>query len=81
MACYAYILWSPSLKRHYAGIAEDVHDRLRRHRHGETRATSGAADWEIVWSTEAPDYAAAREVEKRIKARGASRFLADEGWS
>jgi putative endonuclease len=79
MPCHAYILWSASLDRYYAGIAEDLDQRLQRHQRGEMRATSRTSDWKVVWSLEMPDYLSARQIEKWIKARGAARFLADEG--
>ena len=75
MPCHVYILFSSSLNRHYVGITNDADRRLAQHLGGETRATAAAKDWKIVWSTTVSDHAAARELEKQVKARGARRFL------
>jgi putative endonuclease len=79
MPCHVYILFSPSLNRHYVGITNDPNRRLGQHLGGKTRATAKVKDWKTVWSTTGSDHAAARELEKQIKARGARRFLSNQG--
>ena len=76
---YVYILYSPSLNRFYTGLSKFHQKRHRQHRKGQTAWTSRASDWREIWITQAPDTLAARQLERQIKARGASRFLADQG--
>jgi len=75
MSVQVYILWSPSLGRHYVGFSEDSVRRLREHRRGQTRWTSRAIDWQKVWETTVENNVEARCLERQIKARGARRFL------
>jgi len=50
--------------------------RLKEHRRGQTLATRGASDWVEIYRQRVADCQEARTLEKRIKARGAKRFLA-----
>ncbi|MEI8063141.1 MAG: GIY-YIG nuclease family protein, partial [Verrucomicrobiota bacterium] len=75
MSITVYILQSATLARHYVGISNNLNRRLTQHCNGETRTTAGAQDWQVAWSTIVPDYTVAREFEKKIKSRGAWRFL------
>lgn len=50
--------------------------RERQHRKGQTRWTSLADDWQTVWRMEVADSYEARALEKKIKSRGAKRYLA-----
>ena len=72
-----YILWSPSLSEHYTGFSKVPGKRLRQHRGGKAYWTRRADDWEEVWREEVETRVAARQLEKRIKSRGAARFLSD----
>ena len=74
-----YILHSVSLDRHYVGMADDVDERLRQHNRSNGHWTSQACDWTVVWQETVADRREARELEKRIKARGAARWLATCG--
>jgi len=67
------------LSRYYTGITDDLERHLQQHRRGKARATNETADWKVIWTAETADHQAARVIEKRIKARVAARFLADEG--
>jgi putative endonuclease len=78
-ACTVHILWSFAQNRYYTGITNDLVRRLDQHLKGETKATAKAKDWLIAWSTVKPDHGLARQLEKKIKARGAKRFLDDQG--
>ena len=74
---HVYILYSPSLDRYYTGMSKFTAKRERQHRKGQSPWTSSANDWEIVWRTEVTSSSEARALEKKIKGRGAKRFLAD----
>ena len=76
---YAYILYSKSLNRFYAGMSKFRLKRQRQHRKGQSPWTSRAEDWTEVWVSEEIGMAAARETERAIKGRGIRRFLQDRG--
>jgi putative endonuclease len=77
MAWQVYILHSESISRFYVGMSQNGFQRLKQHIRGESIWTSKANDWVLVWSREVADTTEARALEKKIKARGASRFLND----
>jgi len=72
-----YIIHSARHDRHYVGFTSTFRTRLKQHRAGATRSVPASDDWAVLWSTVVTDSAEARALEKRIKARGASRYLAD----
>jgi len=73
-----YILFSKSLNKFYVGFSSlTVKERLNYHLSNHKGFTSKAKDWEIVWSTLFNDKTKALELEKKIKKRGAKRFLHD----
>jgi putative endonuclease len=76
---HVYVLYSPSLDRFYTGMSKYTAKRERQHQKGQTRWTSQASDWQRIWETEVEDSGTARSLEKRIKARGARRYLQDLG--
>jgi putative endonuclease len=75
---FVYILWSASLKRYYTGFSQYRFKRQRQHRKGQSNWSHRADDWEEVWHCEIPSRLEARSLERRIKARGAQRFLHDQ---
>jgi putative endonuclease len=77
MKYYTYIQYSPSLQKYYTGISKFKDKRLRQHNKGQTSWTSQADDWIKIWVSESESYNDARTLEKKIKARGAKRFLID----
>jgi putative endonuclease len=76
---YVYVLYSPSLDRFYTGMSKYTAKRERQHCKGQTRWASQADDRQQVWMTDVHDSAEARALEKKIKARGARRYLHDLG--
>jgi putative endonuclease len=74
-----YVLYCPSLDRFCTGMSKFTAKRERQHRKGQTQWTSQADDWQQVWVADAHDSAEARALEKKIKARGARRYLQDRG--
>ena len=55
----------------------DLVDRLRRHNSGQTPSIKHGIPWELVWSQEVGSRAEAMALERKIKSRGAKRFLAE----
>jgi len=76
---YVYILFSPSLGKFYVGMSMFSSKRLRQHKKGQSQWTSVVDDWMEVWKTGVENSIDARELEKKIKSRGARRFLQDAG--
>ena len=73
-----YILFSKLLNKFYIGFSSlTVKERLTYHLSNHKGFTSKAKDWEIVWSTSLNDKTEALTIEKKIKKRGAKRFLND----
>ena len=70
-----YILYSPTLKKHYTGFSKFTIKRQRQHNKTQTSWTSKASDWEKVWTIQVSSIKKARDLEKKIKGQGAKRFL------
>ena len=74
---YVYILYSRSLQKHYVGQTKDLSDRLNRHNGGREKFTKNGVPWNLVWSQSCSNRREAIILERKIKKRGASRFLKD----
>ena len=72
-----YIVFSPSLGKYYTGISKFRKKRSRQHQSEKRSWTSRASDWAQVFSQDFSSYAEARAFERKIKARGARRYLED----
>ena len=73
-----YILHSTDLDRYYVGFTSmDLADRIRRHNTNHKGFTGRAQDWDVVYSTVISDKRKALKLEKKIKSRGARRYLKD----
>ena len=79
MKYYVYILHSKSLGKFYTGMSQFSAKRKRQHCNGETYWTSRTDDWIEIWKTEISTSQEARALERKIKKRGARRFLIDNG--
>lgn len=75
---YVYILYSESKGKYYTGYSEDTKKRLIQHNSGETKSTKSGIPWIQVWQSLATTKTEALRLERRIKKRGAKRFLEDE---
>jgi putative endonuclease len=78
MGCYVYILWSEGLKKFYIGQTSDLENRLREHNAGEGKFSKLGKPWKLVFHQLCATRSEAVMLEKRIKSRGAGRFLADQ---
>ena len=72
-----YILYSESLDKHYVGHAADVEQRLTKHLSNHSGYTAKAKDWEVLYKFEVASKSEAISLERKIKKRGASRYLCE----
>jgi putative endonuclease len=77
MAYYVYILYSESLAKHYVGCSKFHSKRLRQHLRGQSHWTKQAKDWKEVFCQTTTSRSEAFGLERKIKKRGAERFLTD----
>ncbi len=75
---YVYILYSKTKDRFYTGYTDDLERRISQHNLGKTPSTKYGIPWEIYWTSHALSKHDALILEKRIKKRGAKRFLQSE---
>lgn len=76
---HTYILHSQSTQQFYTGQTADLTNRLNEHNNGETKSIAKGIPWMLVWSVECDNRSQAMQWEKKIKSRGAKRFLLDLG--
>ncbi|MFN3196006.1 MAG: GIY-YIG nuclease family protein [Chlorobiota bacterium] len=72
---YVYILYSESISRYYIGFTNDVKERLRKHNSQHNGYTSKGQLWRIVKTYDVEDKSEAIQLEKKIKKRGAKRYI------
>jgi len=77
MSHLVYILFSDTCKKFYTGQSENFVNRLEEHNNGETKSIKMCIPWKLVWSKEVATRAEAMMLERKIKSRGAARFLRD----
>jgi putative endonuclease len=77
MNYYVYIIYSDLLEKHYVGSSENIERRLNAHNLGLSTYTSKANDWRIIYQTSLPAKTEALILERKIKKRGAKRYLED----
>ena len=77
---FVYVLWSPSARRFYIGVTEDVNHRLGQHNQGLSRWTARYRPWSLVFHQVCRDYTAARKLENELKRQnGGAGFYARTG--
>ena len=74
-----YILKSEKTKRFYTGLSSNPDLRLEYHNRGMNVSTRNGVPWVSCWLSHSMDKKEAMMLEKKIKKRGAGRFLADLG--
>ncbi len=72
-----YILYSQKRSRYYIGETSNIEKRLERHNKGLVKSTKSGAPWDLITTVEVADRSEALLLEKRIKKRGAKRFIED----
>lgn len=74
---FVYILKSDTSGRYYTGMSNDPEVRLKHHNLGMNASTKHGIPWKRVWVSIAMPKSAALQLEKKVKKRGAARFLTD----
>jgi putative endonuclease len=74
---FVYILFSEKRSRYYVGQTADIEKRLKRHNRGIVPSTRGGIPWKLVLQIAVDSRSKAIQLEKRIKKRGAKRFIDD----
>lgn len=72
---YVYILYSATVDRYYVGQSDNVIGRLKSHNSGESRYTSIASDWQIVYKEEFEERTAAIKRERTIKKEKSRKYI------
>ena len=72
---FVYILYSEKRSRYYVGQTADIDKRLKRHNLGFVPSTKGGVPWKLVLHIEVLSRSEAMVVEKKIKKRGAKRYI------
>jgi putative endonuclease len=72
---FVYILYSDSISRYYVGFTNDVRERLRKHNSQHSGYTSKGQPWRVVKTYNVEDRSEAIQLERKIKKRGAKRYL------
>lgn len=72
-----YILHSPYINRFYIGQTQNFENRLFRHNNGLVKSTKHGKPWELVHKFSVNSRSEALLLEKKIKGRGAIRYLKD----
>ncbi|WP_186988789.1 GIY-YIG nuclease family protein [Constantimarinum furrinae] len=72
---FVYILFSETSSKYYVGQTANIENRLKRHNQGIVPSTKGGRPWKIVLLLSVPNRSEALVLEKKIKNRGAKRFL------
>ena len=72
-----YILYSEKRSRYYVGQTSNIADRIERHNQGKVKSTRSGVPWKIVLQIETKDRSEAVILERKIKKRGAKRYLDD----
>ncbi len=74
-----YILFSKKTQKFYTGISSDTGKRLYFHNQGLNTSTKSGLPWNQIWVSEEMEKSAASLLERKIKKRGAKRYLTDIG--
>jgi putative endonuclease len=79
MSFTVYIVFSESTRKYYTGQTHDLVNRLAEHNNGETASLKSGIPWKLIWNESCTTRSEAMKLEKKIKSRGAGRFLSDLG--
>ena len=74
---FVYILYSEKRSKYYVGQTADIERRLKRHNQGVVPSTKSGTPWKLILQIEVLSRSEALVVERKIKKRGAKRFIDD----
>ena len=77
MNYFVYILYSKKRSKYYVGQTADIKKRLKRHNQGLVLSTKSGTPWELILQIEVSTRSEALILERKIKNRGAKRYLND----
>ena len=72
-----YVLISLKHGRYYTGMSSDPVNRLEFHNSGLNTSTRSGIPWKLAWFSERMVKDEALRLERKVKKRGAGRFLSD----
>ncbi|HCE55892.1 MAG TPA: excinuclease ABC subunit C [Lutibacter sp.] len=72
---FVYILFSDKSLRYYVGQTADIEKRLKKHNQGNVQSTKLGIPWKLVLKIEAANRSEALILEKKVKKRGAKRYI------
>jgi len=72
---FVYILFSDKSLRYYVGQTADIEKRLKKHNQGNVQSTKFGIHWKLVLKIEAANRSEALILEKKVKKRGAKRYI------
>ena len=72
-----YILYSEKSSRYYTGQTVNIKERLRRHNQGRVKSTAYFVPWKVILTITVESRTEAVKLERKIKKRGARRFVLD----
>ena len=74
---FVYILFSKKRSRYYVGQTADIDKRLERHNASGVPSTKGGIPWKLIKLFKVADRTQAIKLERKIKKRGARRYIED----
>ncbi|MBT8186705.1 MAG: GIY-YIG nuclease family protein [Croceitalea sp.] len=74
---FVYILYSEKRSRYYVGQTTDIDKRLKRHNLGIVPSTKNGKPWKLIMRIEVFSRSEAVVLERKIKKRGAKRYIDD----
>ena len=72
---YVYILYSETISKYYVGQTTAIEKRVLRHNKGYVKSTKRGLPWKLIWNIEVVNRSEALLLERKIKKRGAKRYL------
>ena len=76
---FVYIIFSDTINKFYVGSTQDLNQRIYQHNTKKGKFTDKGIPWKLIHAIEVLDRSTAVQLEKKIKKRGARRFLNDIG--
>ncbi|HBH05947.1 MAG TPA: excinuclease ABC subunit C [Flavobacteriales bacterium] len=72
-----YILLSLKHEKFYTVVSSNISKRIESHNLGLNKSTKNGIPWKLIWTSPAMERGESLKLERRIKKRGAKRFLSD----